>query len=176
MRTPEGWTMSLDGWRRALAGDAGGVTLMEAFWSTFHTAALTVTLAVPAGWYMAAQVHRAERGRQGWPASSTCSRWCRWWCPARWWALEACLACCVLPPECWLPRGWPVAHATLVAAIVVRVLLPAMRQMSLTSKHARDVGARTLAALCLVRWPMLRPATVVAAGAALAFSLGEFGT
>ena len=124
--------MSLDGWRRALAGDAGGVTLMEAFWSTFHTAALTVALAVPAGWYLAAQVHRAEReGRARLARIIDLLAMVPLVVSGAMVGLGSLLGLLRFAPG-MLASPWllPVAHATLVLPIVVRVLLPAMRQMS----------------------------------------------
>ncbi|MBL72271.1 MAG: hypothetical protein CMB41_03820 [Euryarchaeota archaeon] len=178
MRTPEGWTMSLDGWRRALAGDAGGVTLMEAFWSTFHTAALTVALAVPAGWYLATQVHRAEReGRARLARIIDLLAMVPLVVSGAMVGLGSLLGLLRFAPG-MLASPWllPVAHATLVLPIVVRVLLPAMRQMSPDFEAcAATLGLGPGRRFALVRWPMLRPATVVAAGLALAFSLGEFG-
>jgi thiamine transport system permease protein len=70
----------------------------------------------------------------------------------------------------------PMAHATLVLPVVVRVLLPSMRALpDDLEEQAATLGLGPWRRWSLVRWPMLRPAAVVAAGLALAFSLGEFG-
>ena len=170
--------MSFEGWRRAFAGDAGGVTLMEAFWSTFHTAALTVTLAVPAGWYLAAQVRRAEReGRVNLARAIDLLAMVPLVVSGAMVGLGSLLGLLRFAPGL-LASPWllPVAHATLVLPIVVRVLLPAMRQLPPEFEAcAATLGLGPWRRFALVRWPMLRPAAVVAAGLAMAFSLGEFG-
>ena len=178
VRTQDGWSLSLDGWRRALEGDAGGVTLMEAFWSTFHTAALTVALAVPAGWYVASQVHRAEReGRVNLARTIDLLAMVPLVVSGAMVGLGSLLGLLRFAPG-MLASPWllPVAHATLVLPIVVRVLLPAMRRLKPDFEAcAATLGLGAWRRFVLVRWPMLRPAAVVAAGLALAFSLGEFG-
>ena len=178
VRTATGWRFSLDGWRRALEGDAGGITLMEAFWSTLQTASLTVAIAVPAGWYLATQVQHAEReGRVRLARGLDLLAMVPLVVSGAMVGLGTLLGLLRLAPG-WLASPWllPVAHATLVLPIVVRVLLPAMRRLKPEFEAcAATLGIGPLRRFVLVRWPMLRPAAVVAAGLALAFSLGEFG-
>ena len=178
IRTSEGWKFSLDGWRRALEGDAGGVTLMEAFWATLQTASMTVAIALPAGWYLATQVHRAEReGRVKLARALDVLAMVPLVVSGVMVGLGTLLGLLRLAPG-WLTSPWllPVAHATLVLPIVVRVMLPAMRRLKPDFEAcAATLGIGPWRRFALVRWPMLRPAAVVAAGLALAFSLGEFG-
>jgi len=178
MRTPDGWELSLDGWRRALEGDAGGVTLMEAFWATLQTASMTVAIALPAGWYLATQVQRAEReGRVRLARGLDLLAMVPLVVSGVMVGLGTLLGLLRLAPG-WLTSPWllPVAHATLVLPIVVRVMLPAMRRLKPDFEAcAATLGIGPWRRFALVRWPMLRPAAVVAAGLALAFSLGEFG-
>ena len=178
VRTPDGWTLGLDGWRRAFQGDSGGVTLMEAFWSTLQTASITVALALPAGWYLATQVLRAERdGRRAFARCVDLLSMVPLVVSGAMVGLGSLLGLLRLAPGL-LASPWllPVAHATLVLPIVVRVLLPAMRRLKPEFEAcAATLGLGPWRRFALVRWPMLRPAAMVAAGLALAFSLGEFG-
>ena len=178
VRTPTGWSFGVAGWRRAFEGDSGGVTLMEAFWSTLQTASVTVALALPLGWYLATQVHRAEReGRRTLARCVDLLAMVPLVVSGAMVGLGLLLGLLRLAPT-WLASPWllPVAHATLVLPIVVRVLLPAMRRLQPEFEAcAATLGLGPWRRFALVRWPMLRPAAVVAAGLALAFSLGEFG-
>ena len=178
VRDGDHMAFTLDGWRRAFEGDAGGAGLAEALLTTLTNAGTTVLLAVPAGWWLASAVLHAERrgarttariydllGMAPLIVSSAMV------------GLGSLLGLLRFAPSLIAsPLLLPLAHATLVLPVVVRVLLPSMRSLPPEfSEAAATLGLGPLRRWGLVHWPMLRPATAVAAGLALAFSLGEFG-
>jgi thiamine transport system permease protein len=75
--------------------------------------------------------------------------------------------------EAWLV---PVAHAVVALPFVVRALLPALRTIDPALREAAMLaGASPRRVLLIVDVPLAARATAVAAGFAVAISLGEFG-
>jgi len=178
IRTPSGHRFGLDGWRRALDGDVGGTGLVEALATSMGTAAWTVGIAVPVGWWCASAVLAAERaGHRRRAQAIDLLAMTPLVVSSAMVGLGSLLGLLRFAPDLIAsPVLLPLAHATLVLPVVVRVLLPAMRALpDDLEEQAATLGLGPWRRWSLVRWPMLRPAAVVAAGLALAFSLGEFG-
>jgi thiamine transport system permease protein len=178
VRTTEGHRFGLDGWERALRGDAGGAGLLEALVTSGTTAMWTVAIALPVGWWCASAVLTAERlGHHHRARVLDLLAMAPLVVSSAMVGLGSLLGLLRFAPDLIAsPVLLPMAHATLVLPVVVRVLLPAMRALpDDLEEQAATLGLGPWRRWSLVRWPMLRPAAVVAAGLALAFSLGEFG-
>ena len=67
-------------------------------------------------------------------------------------------------------------HAMLTTPFVVRILLPAMREIDSDYDDAGKVlGYTIMQRFVRIKLPLLKPQIVVAAALSMAFSLGEFG-
>jgi thiamine transport system permease protein len=78
----------------------------------------------------------------------------------------------------WLASPWlvPVAHTLIALPFVIRALLPALSTLPVRLRQAAaSLGASPWRAWLAVDWPILRRATLAAAGFAFTVSLGEFG-
>jgi thiamine transport system permease protein len=78
----------------------------------------------------------------------------------------------------WLASPWmvPVAHTLVALPFVIRTLQPALASLPQRLRHAAaSLGASPFRSWQVVDWPILRRATLSAAGFAFTISLGEFG-
>jgi thiamine transport system permease protein len=78
----------------------------------------------------------------------------------------------------WLASPWlvPVAHTLIALPFVIRALQPALASLPRRLRQsAASLGASPWRSWLTVDWPILRRATLAAAGFAFTVSLGEFG-
>ena len=78
----------------------------------------------------------------------------------------------------FLASPWmvPLAHTLVALPFVIRTLQPALATLPQRLRHAAaSLGASPLRAWQTIDWPILRRATLAAAGFAFTISLGEFG-
>lgn len=78
----------------------------------------------------------------------------------------------------WLASPWmvPLAHTLVALPFVIRTLQPALATLPQRLRDAAaSLGASPFRAWLAVDWPILRRATLSAAGFAFTISLGEFG-
>ena len=78
----------------------------------------------------------------------------------------------------WLASPWmvPLAHTLVALPFVIRTLQPALASLPQRLRHAAaSLGASPFRSWQVVDWPILRRATLSAAGFAFTISLGEFG-
>lgn len=78
----------------------------------------------------------------------------------------------------WVSSPWmvPVAHTLVALPFVIRTLQPALASLPRRLRQAAaSLGASPFRAWQTVDWPILRRATISAAGFAFTISLGEFG-
>jgi len=78
----------------------------------------------------------------------------------------------------WLASPWmvPLAHTLNTLPFVIRTLQPALASLPQRLRHAAaSLGASPFRSWQVVDWPILRRATLSAAGFAFTISLGEFG-
>jgi thiamine transport system permease protein len=78
----------------------------------------------------------------------------------------------------WLASPWivPLAHTLVALPFVIRTLQPALATLPRRLRDAAaSLGASPFRSWRAVDWPILRRATISAAGFAFTISLGEFG-
>jgi len=78
----------------------------------------------------------------------------------------------------YLASPWmvPLAHTLVALPFVIRTLQPALATLPQQLRHAAaSLGASPFRSWQVVDWPILRRATLAAAGFAFTVSLGEFG-
>jgi thiamine transport system permease protein len=78
----------------------------------------------------------------------------------------------------WLASPWlvPVAHTLVAFPFVIRALQPALASLPRHLRRAAaSLGASPWRSWLAVDWPIVRRATLAAAGFAFTISLGEFG-
>ena len=78
----------------------------------------------------------------------------------------------------WLASPWlvPLAHTLVALPFVIRALQPALASLPRRLRQAAaSLGASPWRSWVAVDWPILRRATLAAAGFAFTISLGEFG-
>lgn len=169
---------SLEGWRRAFAGDASTVTLLEAMQNSLTYALLTLVIALPLGYLLASMFHRLEKDGKTRLASFLDTL-----CMIPLSASAVMIGLGVVVgllrwyPELFMFRYLPVLpHVMLVLPFLVRILRPAFSRIE--PKYNEQVQLLSLSKFW--SWWHSRGAFMVApltmaASLCLAFSLGEFG-
>ncbi|HJM54799.1 MAG TPA: hypothetical protein QGI72_00985 [Poseidonia sp.] len=170
------WT--LEGWQRALAGDASTLTLFEALQNSLMYAFLTLIIALPLGYLLASMFHRFEQNGKT-RLASILDTLCM--IPLSASAVMIGLGVVIgllrWYPELFMFRYLPVLpHVMLVLPFLVRMLRPAFARIE--PAYLEQVKLLNLSRF----WSwwhskgafMVAPLTM-AASLCLAFSLGEFG-
>jgi len=165
------------GWSAAFEGARTGIGVPRAMWSSLVYAGLTLCIAVPCGYILADVIHGLEKDRPRLAMAVDVMAMLPLAVSAVIIGLGVLIGLIRTEPE--LARSWWIpayGHILLTTPFVVRILLPAMREIDPDLDAAAALlGAGPLRRLLRVRLPLLRGALIVAASFVLAISLGEFG-
>jgi len=180
MRGPagEGFNWTLKGWQRAFAGDTSTVSVVEAIGNSLTYAGITVIVALPLGYGVAAaltQLRKQGRLKTAGLLDSLCM------IPLSVSAVVVGLGIVIgvlrWNPELFSFQYLPaLPHIILVLPFVIRLLVPAMERINeLYAQQANLLQMSSLQRWWHSRGAFLVPTMTMAASLCLAFSLGEFG-
>ena len=174
----EGFNWTLKGWQRAFAGDTSTVSVIEAIGNSLTYAGITVIVALPLGYGVAAaltQLRKQGRLKTAGLLDSLCM------IPLSVSAVVVGLGIVIgvlrWNPELFSFQYLPaLPHIILVLPFVIRLLVPAMERINeLYAQQANLLQMSSLQRWWHSRGAFLVPTMTMAASLCLAFSLGEFG-
>jgi len=177
VRQPAGLVWSFDGWRAAVGSQSATDLTSALGWSVAY-AILTLVIALPLGFLLAENIHRAERMGHGRFAIAIDVLAML---PLALSAVMIGLGVLIglLRTDVTMLRSWWIpayGHVMITTPFVVRVLLPAIRAIDPDLDGAAALlGASPLRRLLSIRLPLLTPSLIVASALVVAISLGEFG-
>ena len=174
----EGFNWTLKGWQRAFAGDTSTVSVIEAIGNSLTYAGITVLVALPLGYGVAAaltQLRKQGRLKTAGLLDSLCM------IPLSVSAVVVGLGI-VIGVLRWYPELFSfqylpaLPHIILVLPFVIRLLVPAMERINeLYAQQADLLQMSSVERWWHSRGAFLVPTMTMAASLCLAFSLGEFG-
>ena len=174
----EEFTWTLAGWRRAISGDTSTISLIEAIGNSLTYAGITVLVALPLGYGVAAsltQLRKQGRTKIAGLLDSLCM------VPLSVSAVVVGLGIVIgmlrwYPDLFLFPYLPALPHIMLVLPFVIRLLVPAMERIdSAYIQQARMLQMSGLRLWWHSKGAFLLPSMTMAASLCLAFSLGEFG-
>jgi len=170
-------TFSLDGWESAFGGSRSPTNAYQSLKTSIGYALMTIFLSLPIGFLLADTIFNLEKTN---PKSATILDvlvMLPLALSAVMVGLGVLLGLMRTDPE--IARSWWVplyGHLMLTTPFVVRVLLPAMRNLNPRLEEAASLlGANYLKRLIFIRLSLLTPSIIVASSLVFAISLGEFG-
>ena len=170
-------TFSLDGWESAFGGSRSPTNAYQSLKTSIGYALMTIFLSLPIGFLLADTIFNLEKTN---PKSATILDvlvMLPLALSAVMVGLGVLLGLMRTDPEIarslWIPL---YGHLMLTTPFVVRVLLPAMRNLNPRLEEAASLlGANYLKRLIFIRLSLLTPSIIVASSLVFAISLGEFG-
>ena len=170
-------TFSLDGWESAFGGSRSPTNAYQSLKTSIGYALMTIFLSLPIGFLLADTIFNLEKTN---PKSATILDVLLMLplaLSAVMVGLGVLLGLMRTDPE--IARSWWIplyGHLMLTTPFVVRVLLPAMRNLNPRLEEAASLlGANYLKRLIFIRISLLTPSIIVASSLVFAISLGEFG-
>jgi thiamine transport system permease protein len=170
-------TFSLDGWESAFGGSRSPTNAYQSLKTSIGYALMTIFLSLPIGFLLADTIFNLEKTN---PKSATILDvlvMLPLALSAVMVGLGVLLGLMRTAPE--IARSWWIplyGHLMLTTPFVVRVLLPAMRNLNPRLEEAASLlGANYLKRLIFIRLSLLTPSIIVASSLVFAISLGEFG-
>ena len=168
---------SLDGWESAFGGSRSPTNAYQSLKTSIGYALMTIFLSLPIGFLLADTIFNLEKTN---PKSATILDvlvMLPLALSAVMVGLGVLLGLMRTDPE--IARSWWIplyGHLMLTTPFVVRVLLPAMRNLNPRLEEAASLlGANYLKRLIFIRLSLLTPSIIVASSLVFAISLGEFG-
>jgi len=177
-RTSESYRWSFDAWDRAFKGDLTYASVPEALTNSLAYALGCLVLSCLLGFFVAQTIHALEEQNK--------MRLAQFVDVLSMLPLALSGVMVGLGVLLGILKIWPVMfswyalpilpHAMLTTPFVVRLLLPAMREIDSDYDDAgRILGYSAYQRFVRIKLPLLKPQLVVAAALSMAFSLGEFG-
>ena len=177
-RTSDSYRWSFDAWERAFKGDLTYASVPEALTNSLAYAFGCLVLSCLLGFFVAQTIHALEEQNK--------SRLAQFVDVLSMLPLALSGVMVGLGVLLGILKIWPVMfswyalpilpHAMLTTPFVVRLLLPAMREIDSDYDDAgRILGYSAYQRFVRIKLPLLKPQLVVAAALSMAFSLGEFG-
>jgi thiamine transport system permease protein len=177
-RTSESYRWSLDAWDYAFKGDLTYASIPEALTNSLVYASGCLVVSCILGFFVAQSIHSLEQNGQ--------TRFAQLVDLLSMLPLALSGVMVGLGVLLGILKIWPVLfswyalpilpHAMLTTPFVVRILLPAMREIdSYYDDTGKVLGYTTVQRFVRIKLPLLKPQIVVAAALSMAFSLGEFG-
>ena len=170
-------TFSLDGWESAFGGSRSPTNAYQSLKTSIGYALMAIFLSLPIGFLLADTIFNLEKTN---PKSATILDvlvMLPLALSAVMVGLGVLLGLMRTDPE--IARSWWIplyGHLMLTTPFVVRVLLPAMRNLNPRLEEAASLlGANYLKRLIFIRLSLLTPSIIVASSLVFAISLGEFG-
>ena len=177
-RTSDSYRWSFDAWERAFKGDLTYASVPEALTNSLAYAFGCLVLSCLLGFFVAQTIHALEEQNK--------TRLAQFVDVLSMLPLALSGVMVGLGVLLGILKIWPVMfswyalpilpHAMLTSPFVVRLLLPAMREIDSDYDDAgRILGYSAYQRFVRIKLPLLKPQLVVAAALSMAFSLGEFG-
>ena len=168
---------SLQGWESAFSGSHSPTNAYESLKSSVEYAVLTVLFSLPLGFLLAESIFNLEKTNPKFATFLDVFVMLPLALSAVMVGLGVLLGLMRTEPD--LARSWWIplyGHLMLTTPFVVRVLLPAMRNLNPhLDEAAALLGANYLKRLISIRLCLLKPSIIVACSLVFAISLGEFG-
>ena len=176
-RTSESYRWSLDAWDYAFKGDLTYASIPEALTNSLVYASGCLVVSCILGFFVAQSIHSLEQNGK--------TRFAQLVDLLSMLPLALSGVMVGLGVLLGILKIWPVLfswyalpilpHAGLTTPFVVRILLPAMREIdSYYDDAGKVLGYTTVQRFVRIKLPLLKPQIVVAAALSMAFSLGEF--
>ncbi len=177
-RTSDSYRWSFDAWDVALKGDLTYASVPEALTNSLAYAIGCLVISCFLGFFVAQTIHALEQQNK--------TRFAQFVDVLSMLPLALSGVMVGLGVLLGILKIWPVMfswyalpilpHAMLTTPFVVRLLLPAMREIDSDYDDAGKIlGYTVYQRFVRIKLPLLRPQLVVAAALSMAFSLGEFG-
>ena len=168
---------SLQGWESAFSGSHSPTNAYQSLKSSVGYAVLTVLFSLPLGYLLAESIFNLEKTNPKFATFLDVFVMLPLALSAVMVGLGVLLGLMRTEPD--LARSWWIplyGHLMLTTPFVVRVLLPAMRNLNPhLDEAAALLGANYLKRLISIRLCLLKPSIIVACSLVFAISLGEFG-
>ncbi len=177
-RTSESYRWSLDAWDAAFSGDLTYASVPEALFNSVFYAVGCLIISCLLGFFVAQAIHSLEQqNRPRLAQAIDLLSMLPLALSGVMVGLGVLLGILKLWPALFSFYGLPILpHAMLTTPFVVRILLPAMREIDSDYEEAGMIlGYNPVERFFRIKIPLLQPHLVVAAALSMAFSLGEFG-
>ena len=177
-RTSESYRWSLDAWDAAFSGDLTYASVPEALFNSVFYAVGCLIVSCLLGFFVAQAIHSLEQqNRPRLAQAIDLLSMLPLALSGVMVGLGVLLGILKLWPALFSFYGLPILpHAMLTTPFVVRILLPAMREIDSDYEEAGMIlGYNPVERFFRIKIPLLQPHLVVAAALSMAFSLGEFG-
>ena len=177
-RTSESYRWSLDAWDAAFNGDLTYASVPEALFNSVFYAVGCLLVSCLLGFFVAQAIHSLEQqNRPRLAQAIDLLSMLPLALSGVMVGLGVLLGILKLWPALFSFYALPILpHAMLTTPFVVRILLPAMREIDSDYEEAGMIlGYNPVERFFRIKIPLLQPHLVVAAALSMAFSLGEFG-
>lgn len=177
-RTSDSYRWSLDAWDYAFKGDLTYASIPEALTNSLVYAFGCLVVSCILGFFVAQSIHHLEQnGKQRFAQIVDLLSMLPLALSGVMVGLGVLLGILKIWPVMFSWYALPILpHAMLTTPFVVRILLPAMREIDSDYDDAGKVlGYTTFQRFVRIKLPLLKPQIVVASALSMAFSLGEFG-
>jgi len=168
---------SLQGWESAFGGSHSPTNAYESLISSIFYALMTIMLSLPIGFFLADTIFNLEKTNPKFATILDVFVMLPLALSAVMVGLGVLLGLLRTEPE--IARSWWIplyGHLMLTTPFVVRVLLPAMRNLNPHLEEAAALlGASYIRRLLFIRLSLLKPSIIVSSSLVFAISLGEFG-
>ena len=168
---------SLQGWESAFGGNHSPTNVSQSLFSSIGYAFMTILLSLPIGYFLSDSIYNLEKTNPRLALALDVLVMLPLALSAVMVGLGVLLGLIRTNPE--LARSWWIplyGHLMLTTPFVVRVLLPAMRNLNPNLEEAASLlGANYFKRLIFIRLSLLTPSLIVASSLVFAISLGEFG-
>ena len=168
---------SLQGWESAFGGNHSPTNVSQSLFSSIGYAFMTILLSLPIGYFLSDSIYNLEKTNPRLALALDVLVMLPLALSAVMVGLGVLLGLIRTDPE--LARSWWIplyGHLMLTTPFVVRVLLPAMRNLNPNLEEAASLlGANYFKRLIFIRLSLLTPSLIVASSLVFAISLGEFG-
>ena len=177
-RTSESYRWSLDAWDAAFNGDLTYASVPEALFNSVFYAVGCLIVSCLLGFFVAQAIHSLEQqNRPRLAQAIDLLSMLPLALSGVMVGLGVLLGILKLWPALFSFYALPILpHAMLTTPFVVRILLPAMREIGSDYEEAGMIlGYNPVERFLRIKIPLLQPHLIVAAALSMAFSLGEFG-
>ena len=168
---------SLQGWEAAFGGSHSPTNVYQSLFSSIGYAFMTMMLSLPIGYFLSDTIFNLEKTNSKLAMLLDVLVMVPLALSAVMVGLGVLLGLIRTDPD--LARSWWIplyGHLMLTTPFVVRVLLPAMRNLNPQLEEAASLlGAGYIKRLISIRLKLLSPSLIVASSLVFAISIGEFG-
>jgi thiamine transport system permease protein len=177
-RTSESYRWSLEAWELAFKGDLTYASVPEALTNSLAYALGCLFIACVLGFFVAQTIHSLEQQNKPRLAQTIdVLSMLPLALSGVMVGLGVLLGILKFWPDLFSWYALPILpHAMLTTPFVIRIMLPAMREIDSSYEDAGKIlGYTPIQRFLRIKIPLLKPQLVVAAALSMAFSLGEFG-